>query len=191
MNVSPRYGGMLFLALTACVHAPIEHSAVADPLPSSSKTAATPTAAPVLLLNDVLADYPRLRRLSAGELAREQTRLALRAQQAPTSDALRLHYALSLCAADNPDLIPKTQQVIESILRSNTDDSEPWRATALVLNHLFAQNRRLDENVEKLQTQLRDEQRRSHDLRNKLEALKAIERSLTLPYSQQPASGSK
>ena len=191
MNVSPRCGGMLFLALTACVHAPIEHSAVADPLPAASKGSATPVAAPVVSLHEVLADYPRLRRLSINDLAREQNRLALRTQQTPTSDALRLHYALSLCAADNPDLIPKTQQVIESILRSNTDDSEPWRATALLLNHLFAQNRRLDENVEKLQTQLRDEQRRSHDLRNKLEALKAIERSLTLPYAQQPASGSK
>lgn len=56
--------------------------------------------------------------------------------------------------------------------------AEPLKPLATLLNARLAEQRRLQDNVDKLTAQLRDSQRRNDQLNEKLEALKAIEQTL-------------
>ncbi|HEY9109671.1 MAG TPA: hypothetical protein VIN58_23605 [Roseateles sp.] len=56
--------------------------------------------------------------------------------------------------------------------------AEPLRQLAFQLSARLAEQRRLQESLDKLTQQLRDSQRRSEQLNEKLEALKAIEQTL-------------
>ncbi|MGQ3055077.1 MAG: hypothetical protein ACT6S0_25065, partial [Roseateles sp.] len=75
------------------------------------------------------------------------------------------------------DLAQAAAQI--DVLASATDaPTEPLKALAALLSARLAEQRRLQDNVDKLTLQLRDSQRRNEQLNEKLEALKAIEQTL-------------
>ena len=64
---------------------------------------------------------------------------------------------------------------------------QPWRPLARLLLARIAEQRRLEEQLDKMTAQRRDTQRAIQQLTEKLEALKAIERSMTAHPAPPPA----
>jgi hypothetical protein len=77
--------------------------------------------------------------------------------------------------------------LLDQVLRNPQPEAQPWRGWARLLQARVAEQRRLEEQLERQAQQLRDSQRRIDLLNDKLEALKAIERSLT-PRPPAPAA---
>ncbi len=132
----------------------------------------------------VLAYHERLRQMTSSELAQELVRL----NAAPGGPATTLETALALGQTRNNGDLARGLSLLESLLRINTPELQPWQPIARLIATRFAEQRRLEEQVERLNAQLKDSQRESQrkidQLNEKLEALKAIERSLTV---RQPA----
>jgi hypothetical protein len=69
--------------------------------------------------------------------------------------------------------------LLDPLIRSTAPEVQPWLPIARLIHARYAEQRRLEEQVERQAQQLRDGQRKLDQLNEKLEALKAIERSLT------------
>lgn len=135
----------------------------------------------------LLAQHERLLKLSAAELGQE---VAPRedAKQTPAA-ATQLALALVLHRS-NGDLV-RAQGLLDQVLRDPTPEALPWQPLARLLQGRLAEQRRLEEQIDRLNQQARDSQRdnqrRLDQLNEKLEALKAIERSLnTRPAATKP-----
>lgn len=120
----------------------------------------------------LLAFHERLRTMGTPELAREYLRLS---EAAGPPESLELALLLAQRRA-NGDLA-RAVTLLEPLLRD--DAAGPWAAPARLLHARLAEQRRLEEQVERQGQQLRDQQRRIEQLASQLEALRAIERSLT------------
>jgi len=80
--------------------------------------------------------------------------------------------------------------LVEPIARNPTPEQQPWQALARLLHARIAEQRRLEDQLERQGAQLRESQRSVQQLNEKLEALKAIERSLNnraAPAASAPA----
>jgi len=88
--------------------------------------------------------------------------------------------ALSMTHA-NGDLV-RAQTLLDQVLHNNAPQADPWRGLARLLAYRLAEQKRAEDAVERGAQQLRDaqrdNQRKLDDANAKLEALKAIERSL-------------
>ena len=139
----------------------------------------------------VLAYHDRVRQMSSAELAQELVRL----NAAPGGPATTLEMALTLGQTRTNGDLAKGLSLLESLLRIPSPELQPWYPIARLLATRFAEQRRLEEQLERLSFQLRDNQRESsrklEQLNEKLEALKAIERSLTVRPNVAPASPAK
>lgn len=120
----------------------------------------------------LLAFHERLRTMGTPELAREYLRLS---EAAGPPESLELALLLAQRRA-NGDLA-RAVTLLEPLLRD--DAAGPWAAPSRLLHARLAEQRRLEEQVERQGQQLRDQQRRIEQLASQLEALRAIERSLT------------
>jgi hypothetical protein len=91
-----------------------------------------------------------------------------------------MELALLLGSTRAPGDLARAQTLLDGVLRN--PDAAPWHALARLLAARYAEQRRAEEQAERLAQQLRDtqrdNQRRLDQLNEKLEALKAIERSL-------------
>jgi len=92
-----------------------------------------------------------------------------------TAEELRKALALSQ-GRSSADLAQAAAQV--DVIASDAQAAEPLKPLAALLSARLAEQRRLQDNVDKLTQQLRDSQRRNEQLNEKLEALKAIEQTL-------------
>ncbi|MET0517247.1 MAG: hypothetical protein ABW005_00295, partial [Burkholderiaceae bacterium] len=142
-----------------------------------------PVQVPVLLPGDaaarqLLAYHERLRAMSPAELAQE---VAPRDDAAlPPAAATQL--ALALMANHGAGELARAQALLDAVLRGSSPEAPDWQPLARLLAARLAEQRRLEEQIERLNQQARDaqrdNQRRLDQLNEKLEALKAIERSL-------------
>lgn len=87
-----------------------------------------------------------------------------------------LAYAEELRKALAQSPVPAAQ--IEAVAGAADPQAEPLKPLATLIAARLAEQRRLQDSVDKLTQQLRDSQRRSEQLSEKLEALKAIEQTL-------------
>jgi len=98
--------------------------------------------------------------------------------------------ALALSMTHNPGDLARAQGLLDQVLHNNAPQADPWRSLARLLGWRLAEQRRAEDAVERGAQQLRDaqrdNQRKLDDANAKLEALKAIERSLNT--RQPPAS---
>ncbi|PXW99547.1 hypothetical protein C7444_101377 [Sphaerotilus hippei] len=132
--------------------------------------------------------HDELRQLPGDALQREIGRLGdAAAPGAAPGPAMRL--ALALTSTRNPADLPRAIALLEQLQRSSHADAPAWRGWARLLGARLQEQRRADEAVERLSLQLRDSQRRIDQLNDKLEALKAIERSLTMPRPATSGNG--
>ena len=106
----------------------------------------------------------------------------------------QMDQALAMSMTHNPGDLARAQGVIDQVLHNNTPQADPWRALARLLAYRLGEQKRAEDAVERGAQQLRDaqrdNQRKLDDANAKLEALKAIERSLNTRQSP-PASSPK
>ena len=126
----------------------------------------------------MLAYAERVRVMPPAELTQEATRLG---DAASPETQIQLSLVLSQLR-QLPELI-RAQELLARVL--GNADAQPLHPLARLLASRYAEQRRLEEQLDKQNQQLRDVQRRLDQTNERLEALKAIERSLT---SRQPAA---
>lgn len=154
---------------------------VPEPPPPAPPPAPDPAALADAAARRLLAFHDRLREWSPVDLAREQARLG----DAPDQPAQVLELALLLAQRQQPGDLARALALVEPLTRATAP--APWQAPARLLHARLAEQRKLEEQLEKQATQLREQQRRLEQLSAQLEALKAIERSLNNPRPATPA----
>lgn len=135
-----------------------------------------PATDPAVLVT-LLREAYQFRLLSASQLAAETERLGL---QAPTAEN-RLRWALALAQTLQIQDTQRALGLIQTVLESPDEPSVALRPLAHLLGHLLREQQRLDLQNERLSQQLRESQRRVEQLSDRIEAMRAIERSLNRP----------
>lgn len=134
----------------------------------------------------LLAYHERLRAMSPQELAQE---VAPR-DEAALPPAAATPLALALMTSHGAGELARAQALLDPVLRGSSPEAPDWQPVARLLAARLAEQRRLEDQIDKLNQQARDaqkdNQRKLDQLNEKLEALKAIERSLNQP---RPAPG--
>lgn len=150
--------------------------APAAPPPPPAAVAPPPVRAPVAA--DALLDYAdRIRNMPAAELAQEIARLG-----DPQDSAPRLvQLAMALGAARTPANAARAQGLLQRVLGQNQAEAQALHPLARLLLAQSTEARRLEEQLERQNQQVRDAQKRIEQLNDRLEALRAIERSLPRP----------
>ena len=126
---------------------------------------------------ELLIYHARLRRMSPGELAVE---VRVREETLPGS-AVRL--ALALMTSHGPGELARAQALLDQLQHDARPEAAPWQSLARLLADAVAEQRRLEDQSDRATQQARDLQRKLDAANEKLEALKAIERSLGAPRS--------
>ena len=141
-------------------------------------------------LQQVLAHADRTLRMSPAELTREIARLG-EAEDASAQTPLLL--ANALVQTRQPVDTARALGLVQRVLANGAAAAQPLHPLARLLEARLLQQRRLEDQLERQAQQLRDAQRRNDQLNERLEAVRAIERSLTTrpaPLPAAPASGS-
>ena len=175
----------------------VEPAVAAPSTPASSAAAANEnTAAPPAVAADaapaperdavarVLAFADRARSMSSAELGQEIARLGN-----PYLPASQLQLAIVLSQLrQTPELI-RAQELLTRLLANPDPPAQVLHPLARLLAARYGEQRRIEDLLEKQNQQTREVQRRLDQTNERLEALKAIERSLTSrPATPAPAS---
>lgn len=163
------------LLLAGCAAQPVKQTAVLVQTPPRIVVVADPT------LTELLAYQASVRAMSSSELVKAQLELS-RADHAPQNTIRR---AMLQATLRTPGDLTRAQTLLDSITQASSDEAKLLAPLAQFLSGQYADLRRQDETVERLNGQVRDAQRRNDQLNEKLEALKNIERSLSV----RPAAG--
>jgi len=135
----------------------------------------------------ILAYAERTRHMQAAELNQEVMRLGDVA--GPTE---QMQLALVLSQFHQLPELTSAQELLGRVLTSPSADAQALHPLAGLLAARFAEQRRLEDQLDKQTQQMRDVQRRLDQTNERLEALKAIERSLTNRLSPvAPANNSR
>lgn len=173
----------LLLTLAGCdsLPPPPPGSPVTEPPPASAAAPACepPASAPTHSDRDLagrrlLQWQDELRNASGEPLP---ARIARLSADTPTPAHL-VELGLALLHTRNPGDAARAQGLLEAVGKASGDEAAAWAPWARLLAGRAAEQRRLEEQSDRLAQQLRDSQRRIDQLSEKLEALKAIERSL-------------
>jgi hypothetical protein len=143
------------------------------PAPAAPAAATAPAANDAL--TSMLAYAERVRQMPAAELGQESARLS--ADQASAANQLQLALVLSQ-SRQLQDLI-RAQELLGRVLGNSGDQAQPLHPLARMLAARYGEQRRVEEQLEKEKQQARELQRKLDQTNDRLEALKAIERSLT------------
>ena len=147
-------------------------SAVVSPQPPAL---AVPVPAPDQeALARMLAYAERVRLMPAAELNPEATRLG---EQPGPASQLQLALVLSQLR-QLPELV-RAQELLARVLGNADAEAQALHPLARLLAARYGEQRRVEEQLEKQGQQTREVQRRLDQTNERLEALKAIERSLT------------
>jgi hypothetical protein len=173
-------------ALAACTTPPFCPSvdeaashAAAEPVlvvsPPQTTEASCPAAAPTTNATTTMLAYAQqVSAMSTAELTQEIARLG---DAAGPVEKLQLSLVLSQLH-QLPELL-RAQELLGRVLASSAPQAQPLHALASLLAARYAEQRRLNELLEKQTQQTREVQRRLDQTNERLSALKAIERSLT------------
>lgn len=158
------------LLLAGCAAPPVKQTAVLVQTPPRIVVVADPK------LAELLAYQASLRAMSSSELVKAQLELS-RADHAPYNTIRR---AMLQATLRTPGDLARAQTLLDSITQASSEEAKLLAPLAQFLSGQYADLRRQDETVERLNGQVRDAQRRNDQLNEKLEALKNIERSLSV-----------
>ncbi len=165
--------------------------AAINPTPAPAEPAQCVTDAPVRVLTDqhgdglscvdsidsldqALAYAERVRPMSQTELQAELKALGDPGHQ----PARQMQVALVLMQMQQPVETARALGLLQRVQASATTEAETLRPLARLLAGVLSNQRRLEEQLERHAAQLRDAQRRIDRLGERLEAMRAIERSL-------------
>jgi primosomal protein N'' len=181
----------LLAALVAgCVAAPPAPLPEPTPMPTptvlASPVTATPVPTPALEREQVLAtvvDYAdRVRALPAAELGQEIQRLG----DTPYAPLPAMQLALALGKSRTTPNTARAQSLLQRVIADPAPEAQALQPFARVLSAQITDQRRADEQAERQAQQLREAQRRIEQLNDRLEAVRAIERSLPGPERREP-----
>jgi len=141
------------------------------PVHVATAAAAQPTPAAVAALDH--AD--RLRAMTVPELAQEISRLT----DTGSTPQHQLQLAMALALTRVPSDLQRAQALLQRVLEDRGDEARALHALARLLAAQYGERRRADEATERQAQLLRDAQRRIEQLNDRLEAVRAIERSLS------------
>ena len=165
----------------------------ANALSEGAPPPASKTPAVVDPLLRVLAQTDSILSMPPSELGKEIARLSA-IEDAAAENPLVLAIALSHTrqAVDTARALGLVQRVLAN---NATEEALALQPLARLVEARLLQQRRLEDQLEKQSQQLRDTQRRNDQLNERLEAVRAIERSLTTrpvspPSAPAPAPGS-
>jgi methyl-accepting chemotaxis protein len=173
---------LLAALLSACATRPPE----TQPLPPPPMAAAMST--PLIHVSPqdeaapLLAYHQSLRRMSQGELLKELSGLSL--QQATPKLALQTGMILMLTRGAGD--LARAQAQFDSVASSSEPAAQSIKPLAQLLSSHCAEARRLSEHADRLAAQLKENQRKTEQLNDMLEGLKAIERNLPVRPSTPP-----
>jgi hypothetical protein len=169
-----------------------EPSPTASPPPTSSPLLSPASPATPITNQAVarmLAYAERVHLMSPTELNQEATRLGDRTS--PTEQMQRSLVLSQMLLL--PELI-RAQELLVRVLANNSTEAQSLHALARLLATRYGEFRRLEDQLEKQTQQTREVQRKLDQTNERLEALKAIERSLTshppAPKASTPAKRS-
>jgi DNA repair ATPase RecN len=129
---------------------------------------------------ELLRDAYQFRLLNGQQLAAEIDRME-RLERNRLDAQQRLRWALALSQTLQVQDTQKALGLVQEVLESPDEQSVALRPLAHLLGQMLREQRRLDAQNERLSQQLRDNQRRVEQLNDRLEAMRAIERSLNRP----------
>ncbi|KRC19464.1 MULTISPECIES: hypothetical protein [unclassified Acidovorax] len=174
--ISPPPAGTPPAPVAVVVPAPLP---VAPPPAEPPRETAPQASAPApesAQLTQALAYADRVQRMPPAELTREIARLG---EAEDTLAASPLHLALALAQTRQPVDTARALAQVQRLLGHNDTATQPLQPLARLLEARLLQQRRLEEQLERQAQQLRDAQRRNDQLNERLEAVRAIERSMT------------
>lgn len=185
-------------APTATADAPGASESMSAPAPVAPPLTVTPVTAPPaqppVVLNAETPPVPdvitallsyadRLHALSPADLAAE-----IVVQGDPGNVALRqMQLALALMHLRQPADTARALGLVQRVIAHPGPESLPLKPLARLLANRLLDQRKLEDAAERQAQQLRDSQRRIEQLNDRLEAMRAIERSLTTRPPAAPA----
>ena len=148
--------------------------AATSPATSGTNTLANPSvsASDETLLR-LLAYADQVRAMPANELGQESKRLA---DLAMPAEQLRL--ALVLSQSRQSGELARGQELVGRVLANASPEAQTLHPLARLMGSRLIEQRRQEDTIERQSQQLRDVQRRLEQTTERLEALKAIERSI-------------
>jgi hypothetical protein len=154
---------------------PPQQAAVPAPPPAASSPPASPASPADIATRETLAFHDQRRQLPTPELIKELARLG----DPPPGPRATVQAAVLLGLTRNNGDLGRALALLDPLLRSPASEAAPWQPVARLLAARYAEQRRVEEQLERQNQQVRDNQRKIEQLNEKLEALKAIERSIT------------
>lgn len=181
-------GGLLasaaLVGLAGCSSGPARHGAEVTangpttPSPITAKAPAPPASAADAPAQDaalrLLAYADRLRLMPPAELGPEVARLG-----EASTPAAQLQLALALGQLRQLPELVRAQELLARVLGNAGAEAQALHSLARLLAARYGEQRRVEEQLEKQTQQVRELQRKLDQSNERLEALKAIERSLT------------
>lgn len=153
--------------------------------PSPGEAAATNVGKDASPVSRVLAQTDRTLRMAPAELTREIARLS-EAEEASVETPLLL--ATALAQTRQPVDTARALGLVQRVMGNTTDAAQALHPLARWMESRLLQQRRLEEQLDRQSQQLREAQRRNDQLSERLEAVRAIERSLTTRPAPLPAA---
>jgi hypothetical protein len=202
-------GGLLAVNVAACsllspspppappppavpAQAPMPPPAPAPPPETESKSQLELASAADLAARRLLDYHEHLWQMSPSEVTAEVARLGTQvsAADAPASPDVVLALALALAQEHNPGDLARAESLLQPLADGTSPETQPWQPMARLLAQTVAEQRRLEDLLDQQLVQRRDTARTIQQLTEKLEALKAIERSMAARPGAVQAPGS-
>jgi len=131
----------------------------------------------------MLAYADRVRGLSSGDLQAEINRLG----EPGDMPALQMQLGLALSQTRSSPDLARALGLMQRAAANNTADGLALQPLARLLASRYLEQRRVEDDRDRQVQQLRDAQRRIDQLNDRIEALRAIERSFSRPAAPAPA----
>lgn len=149
-------------------------SVASEPAPTAAPAPPRPAEGASAAIAPLLAYADRLRPLAANDLALEITQLG----DPGESPLKQMQLAIALGMTRIPNDSIRAQALLQRVLGNGGPEARPLHPLARLLAAQHADHRKAEEALEKQAQVLRESQRRIDQLNERLEAMRAIERSL-------------
>jgi len=133
-------------------------------------------------VDGMLAYADQVRALNPAELSAEAARLG----DPGDVPAQQMRVALVLAQTRVPADLARALGLVQRVAANGTPEAQPLQPLARLLAARYMEQRRVEDDRDKQVQTLRDSQRRIDQLNDRLEALRAIERSFTRPNNPPP-----
>ena len=169
----------------AAVAVPLIRPVEADPVALATRPPFSfqqPAPSPVTAM---LTYADRVRPMSTAELAAELGRLG----EPGDAPATQMQVALVLAQTRSSADLARALGLMQRVAANPSSDAEPLHPLARTLAARYLEQRRVEDDRDRQAQTARDNQRRIDQLNDRLEALRAIERSFARPNHTAPSNG--